>query len=127
MLPSSTERNERMVYAEEARPRAPARPSGGRLSLRSNFAWTFVGNVIYAGCQWGMIVVLARLGSQELVGRFALGLAIAAPVLMFTNLQLRAVLATDAKQEHAFGDYLTVRLLTTATALLVIAGIAFAS
>jgi len=22
------------------------------LSLRSNFSWTFGGNVVYAGCQW---------------------------------------------------------------------------
>ncbi len=29
-------------------------------SLRWNFSWTFVGNIIYSGCQWGMLVVLAK-------------------------------------------------------------------
>jgi len=94
-----------------------------RLSLRANFSWTFAGNVVYAGCQWGMLVVLAKLGSPEMVGQFALGLAITAPVIMFTNLQLRGIQATDARQEYLFGDYLGLRLITTMLALLTIAGI----
>jgi len=94
-----------------------------RLSLRANFSWTFAGNVVYAGCQWGMLVVLAKLGSPEMVGQFALGLAITAPVVMFTNLQLRGIQATDARQEYLFGDYLGLRLITTMLALLTIAGI----
>lgn len=94
------------------------------LSLRQNFFWTFVGNVIYAGCQWGMVTVLAKWGTPEMVGQFALGLAVTAPVIMLTNLQLRAVQATDAKREYAFGDYLALRLIMTTLALLIIAGIA---
>jgi len=90
------------------------------LSLRANFSWTFVGNVIYAACQWGMLIALARLGSPEMVGRFALGLAVTAPVFMFTNLQLREIQATDARTEYAFSDYLRLRLMTTALALLII-------
>src|SRR4051794_16358727 len=68
-----------------------------RLSLRANFTWTFVGNVIYAACQWGMLVVLAKVARPETVGNFALALAVTAPVIMLTNLQLRAVQATDAR------------------------------
>lgn len=100
-------------------------PSG--LSLRANFSWTFAGNVVYAGCQWGMLVVLTKLGSPEMVGQFALGLAITAPVIMFTNLQLSAVQATDARHEYLFADYLGLRLITTALALLIIAGIVLVS
>jgi O-antigen/teichoic acid export membrane protein len=94
------------------------------LSLRSNFAWTLAGNLIYAGSQWGVLIVLAKLGSEEVVGRFALGLAVGAPVMMFTNLQLRALQATDARGEYRFWDYFSLRLITTAFALCVIAGIA---
>ena len=101
-----------------------AKPAPRPLSLRSNFSWTFAGNVVYAGCQWGMLMVLAKLGSPERVGQFALGLAVTAPVIMFTNLQLRAIQATDARREYRFGHYLALRLATTALALLVIAGIA---
>ena len=32
---------------------------------------------------------------------------------MFTNLQLRAVLATDARHEFAFEEYMSLRLLMT--------------
>ena len=60
-------------------------------SLRLNASWTFGGNLVYAACQWGMLVALAKFGSPELVGRFALALAVTAPVYMLTNLQLRAV------------------------------------
>src|SRR4051794_13845152 len=94
------------------------------LSLRANFSWTFTGNVVYAACQWGILVVLAKLGSPEMVGQFALGLAVTAPVMQFTNLQLRAIQSTDAKSEFSLRDYLGLRLITTIVALLVIIGIA---
>ena len=87
------------------------------LTLKRNFSWTFVGNAVYAACQWGMLVVLAKLGSPEMVGEFALGLTIAAPVFMFTNLQLRHIQATDAKQQYLFSDYFSLRLISTTVGL----------
>lgn len=87
------------------------------LTLRRNFSWTFVSNVVYAACQWGMLVVIAKLGSPEMVGQFTLGLAVTAPVMLFTSLHLRAVQATDAKQQYIFGDYLGLRLISTGLAL----------
>ncbi len=105
---------------------APA--SGARrhreLSLKTNFSWTLVGQVIYTACQWAMLVVLAKLGSPEMVGRFALAFAVTAPVIMLTNLQLRAVQATDAREEYPFDQYFALRLITSSAAILVIAGIA---
>ena len=93
------------------------------LTLRRNFSWTFTGNLVYAASQWGMLVVLAKLGSPEMVGQFTLGLAVTAPVIMFTNLQLRGIQATDAKGDYVFSDYLGLRLIGTGLALLIIAGI----
>ena len=93
-------------------------PSG--LSLRANFSWTFVGNVVYAACQWGMLAVLAKLGSPELVGQYTLGLAITVPVMSLATLKTRLVQATDARREYRFGDYFGLRLITTAMALLAI-------
>jgi O-antigen/teichoic acid export membrane protein len=94
------------------------------LSLRKNFLWTFSGNVIYAGCQWGMLMALAKLGSPEMVGQFALGLAIGAPVMMFANLQLRAILGTDVQDDFRFGEYWALRIVTSIGATLVIASVA---
>jgi O-antigen/teichoic acid export membrane protein len=101
----------------------PAQPKRS-LSLRQNFAWNFFGNVIYAGCQWGIMVVLAKLTSPEKLGQFALGLAVTAPIILFSQLQLRGVQATDARGNFEFGHYLALRLLTTGLALAVIWGVA---
>jgi O-antigen/teichoic acid export membrane protein len=97
-----------------------------RPSLRRNFSWTLAGNVVYAGCQWGMLVEIAKLGRPEMVGHFALALAIGAPVYMLTNLQLRAVQATDFAGQHRFCDYFRLRLMMTALGFLAIAVIAVA-
>ena len=97
------------------------------LSLRTNFSWTLLGNIVYSGCQWGMVVILAKLGSPIMVGQFALGLAVTAPIIMFANLQLRAVQATDAKHEYLFGDYLGLRLIAIVLALVAIIAISFFS
>ncbi len=71
--------------------------------------------------------MLAKLSSPEMVGQFTLGLAVTAPVLMFTNLQLRVIQATDARHQYLFGDYLGLRLISTALALLLITGITLAA
>ncbi|HEY2823626.1 MAG TPA: oligosaccharide flippase family protein [Candidatus Acidoferrum sp.] len=95
------------------------------VSLRWNFSWTFVGNVIYSGCQWGTLVLLAKLGNPTMVGQYGLALAIATPVFALSTLQLRAVLTTDVDERIHFGEYLGFRLLTTVLSLLIIAGAAF--
>ncbi len=74
-----------------------------------------------------MLVILAKLGSPERVGELALALAITAPVYMFSNLNLRVIQATDVKEQYAFGEYVALRLLSTALSLAVIVGIAAAS
>jgi O-antigen/teichoic acid export membrane protein len=94
------------------------------LSLRRNFSWTVLGEVTYAGCQWAMLVVLAKLGTPELLGRFSLGLAVTAPLFMFTNLQLRQLQATDATPEGSFAPYFTLRLLCTAMAVVILGVVA---
>jgi O-antigen/teichoic acid export membrane protein len=92
-------------------------------SLRSNFSWTLAGNVVYAGSQWGILVVFARAGNPEAVGVFSLGLAISAPIMLFAGLQLRAVQATDARRAVPFADYAGTRTLTTSAAVLLICSI----
>jgi len=100
-------------------------PFAPGLSLRSNFTWILIGNLVYAGCQWGAIVALAKLGSPFMIGQFSLGLAIATPVLMFTNLHLRVVQATDARRLSSFQQYLRLRTAMTLGGLVVIGGIAW--
>jgi O-antigen/teichoic acid export membrane protein len=92
-------------------------------SLRYNAMWTVAGEAFYAVCQWGILIVIAKLGSAEMVGQFALGLAITGPVIVLTNLALRPIQATDARSEYEFGEYLALRLLTTGLALVLIVGV----
>ena len=73
-----------------------------RPSLCADFSWTFVGNSIYAGGQFAMLVLLAKLVRPELVGQYALGLAVVYPVTMLTNLQLRAVMTSGARRQTDF-------------------------
>jgi O-antigen/teichoic acid export membrane protein len=99
---------------------APPLEKTKSVSLRANFAWTLAGNAIYAACQWGMLVSIAKLGTPAMLGRFAFGLAVTAPVFMLTSLHLRTVLTTDTHNEYRFGHYITPRLLGTAAGLLLI-------
>jgi O-antigen/teichoic acid export membrane protein len=104
-----------------------AAPSVVAKPLRVAFSWTLAGNAIYYACQWGMLSVLAKLGNAAVVGRFALGMAITAPVFMFTNLQLRGVQATDSRSDFEFADYFTLRCLATSLGFATVVGVAWLS
>jgi len=93
---------------------------GKRRSLCADFSWTFVGNAVYAAGQFATLMLLVKLVRPELVGQYALGLAIVYPVMMLTNMQLRAVMTSGARQQTHFGDYLSLRLLTTSLGLVII-------
>src|SRR5690348_574802 len=92
-------------------------------SLKANVTWTLWGNIISAGCQWGMIVAIAKLGNPTMVGQYAYALAIVAPLVLFLNLQLRAIQATDVRTEFQFGNYFAVRLITIGVTWIVVFGI----
>ncbi len=87
-------------------------------AMRGNFAWMTVGYAVYAACQWAMVSVLAHLGSPEIVGQYALGVAVSTPILMLAQLNLRTVLATDVGGEHFFRDYRDLRVISLLAALI---------
>jgi O-antigen/teichoic acid export membrane protein len=82
-----------------------------------------IGNLIYALSQWGIIMVLAKLGSPKMVGGFTLGLAVTAPIILIFDLQLRSVLATDTKEEFSFRHYLTLKGANSFIALFVLGSV----
>ena len=85
--------------------------------MRVNTSWAFIGNAIYAGCQWAVLILLVKALPPAEVGQFVYGLAITGPIFVFANVRLRDVLATGVPSPGDFYDYLTARLLTTATAI----------
>lgn len=86
-------------------------------TLRTNFLWNASGNGVFALCQWGTLIVFAKLGSPALVGQVVYGLALAAPLFVIAGMQLRSVQATDADDRHTLGQYIGLRVLTTTAAL----------
>ncbi len=91
------------------------------LSRRGSFGWTLAGRVIYGLAQWGTLVLVAKLGSVADVGRFSLGLAVTAPVMVFCNMHLRNLYATDSTGRFGWSTYGQVRRVTALVGLLVCA------
>ncbi len=80
--------------------------------------WSLSSGLVYALAQWGVLVAYARLGTMELLGEFALGLAITAPVMLLARMQLRTLLATDAQGAYRFEHYLGMMVLNVAGGVL---------
>jgi O-antigen/teichoic acid export membrane protein len=92
-------------------------------TVRLNFSWMLFGSFGYALSQGVVLALLAKLGSAEMVGQFALGLAIAAPVFLFSNLSLRTVQATEPVANYPFRRYLCVRCISLPLAIASVLGI----
>jgi O-antigen/teichoic acid export membrane protein len=82
-------------------------------SLRAGFAWSFTGNAVNGVSQWAILALIAKLTSTELLGQYALAVAVAMPLAMLAHLNLRSVLATDVDETNPFADYLHVRVWVT--------------
>jgi O-antigen/teichoic acid export membrane protein len=81
------------------------------VNLRRAFAWTLAGNIVLTGTQWVSVVVLAKVGSTEMVGHFALASAIATPITFLANMQLRVVYVTDTEQKYPIAQIVGLRLV----------------
>jgi len=86
----------------QAEPRAQGR-------LETGFAWSFTGNAVNGLSQWGVLSLIAKLSNAEVLGQYALAIAVATPVAMLAHLNLRSVIATDVRERNPFADYLAVR------------------
>jgi O-antigen/teichoic acid export membrane protein len=105
---------------------AMATAQTGRLSLRRNFLWSLWGTLAESGAKWVIFVLLARQAPTQAVGTFFLALAIATPITILAQLQLRIALITDAGNEHDFDTYHALRLFSVAVALALISVLALA-
>lgn len=85
----------------------------GPLSLKKNFSWGFLGNIIYALTQSILLIVIARLASPESVGKYTLALAVIAPIYMFVRMQLNYVYASDLSSGLSFSDYFGFRIISS--------------
>ena len=88
--------------------------------MPANMGWALLGQITYNFAQWVMIFVLTRLNGVGAVGILTLAFSISAPIIMFSNLRMHLILASDAKHKHIFSDYFSLRLLTTLISLIII-------
>ena len=82
--------------------------------LAAAVVWTLAASAAAAVAQWLLVIATAKLASAEMVGQLAMSLAIVAPIQALTDLALRPALATDARCEFAFADYLRLRSIMIA-------------
>lgn len=92
--------------------------------MRTNSLWMAIGSSIYALCQWAILACIAKMGTPVVVGQWSLAFAITAPIMLMLNLNLRALQATDARDEFTFPTYLSLRLFCAVVAMVFSAGIA---
>lgn len=83
-------------------------------NLRQQVSWTLPANVLYGVCSLLLIVILNRLGSKALAGKFGLAMAISAPLFMFANLRFSTILATDVRSNAKLSDYFSMRCMLLA-------------
>ncbi|MGA2032340.1 MAG: oligosaccharide flippase family protein [Thermoguttaceae bacterium] len=94
------------------------------LTVRQNFSWCALANVVTAACGWGRLILLARLGNAEMIGQVVLAFAVSNPIASLADLGLSGSLVTDAKGEYRFRHYLGLRLITAVAILIVVTGTA---
>lgn len=89
-------------------------------SLKANFVWTLSGNVIGTGCQWVLIVLLAKLTNPAMVGQLALALAVAGPITFFADFRLRVLYVTDHTGRYDFSEMLGLRFVLACVAVVIV-------
>lgn len=90
-------------------------------SLRRNILYSGIGTFLRAGCQWLLLVFIARNSGPTHLGFFVLASSTIAPIFMLANLQLRTIQATDAGNRFYFPTVWTCRVATTALSVFGIA------
>lgn len=71
----------------------------------------------FAASQWLILSLVAKLGDSAMLGQYALAVAVATPIAMFSHLNLRSVLVGDVERQYSFIEYFAVRVATTLVGL----------
>lgn len=92
-------------------------------SLKLNLLYGLGGTGFFNACRFGVVSLIAKCGTPELVGHYSFGFTVASPVVQFFTLNLRGVFISDATNSIPFGSYLRTRTLGVLAAALVLAGV----
>jgi len=76
-------------------------------------SWLFVSNVFKSLTQWAILVVLVKFFATEEVGEYTYALAIASPIFMLTDMQLKSILVVEPPSEKDnYNTFLAIRGIT---------------
>jgi O-antigen/teichoic acid export membrane protein len=87
-------------------------------TLREDTMWALVGALAQAGGQLLTMIVLTHYVATELVGQYALGLAVATPLNVFADRAIRMLQATSSESDFPLRDYLGFRVFLGSLAFL---------
>lgn len=78
------------------------------------------GRVVYAGSQWLVMVYLARFISIDIFGVYTFSLALCAPMIMFSQMNMRTFLVTDTTTKFSINEYVSTRIYLSLFTLVII-------
>jgi O-antigen/teichoic acid export membrane protein len=73
--------------------------------------------VVGSGCQWAIVVLLAKISTPEVVGQFALAMAVAIPITFLADFRLRVLYVTDTQEKYRFREMLGLRFVLACVSL----------
>lgn len=91
-----------------------------RKSLKANFAFALVGNLLYTVSQYLILTLLIKNFRSDEVGGYLYALAFVSPIVLPFDMQLRSFYITERKNGLSFHDYQGFRLVSNGIALLIV-------
>lgn len=91
-----------------------------RKSLKANFAFALVGNILYTISQYLILTLLIKNFSSDEVGAYLYALAFVTPIVIPFDMQLSNFYITERKDGLNFHDYQGFRLISNGMALMVV-------
>jgi O-antigen/teichoic acid export membrane protein len=80
--------------------------------MKKNFLWLFSANIIKGLYQWLVLILIVKYYSNYEVAEFTFAYALAAPVFMFANMQLKSIYVVDHNNNDKQINYFILRLFT---------------
>lgn len=91
-------------------------------TLRNQMLWNAVGNVIYLGCQWLVVVLVTKMGGFSDAGLLSIAMSVSATFQTIALFGIRNFQVSDLKGEFSDTHYVGFRTITCTLALLICMG-----
>ena len=81
-------------------------------SLAVHSSFSLIANLLFAACNWLLLVIIAKQFSNLFLGQFVMALSIVSPIFLLANLKLRTILVVVLTATHSTETYLSTRFTT---------------